>query len=96
MDLLRTEYDIQHHLVLSRRNVLHHALIRMIVSTLSTPEELLNLRKKDFRINKGKKMEYYTVKLIEKGKIRISPVDRRTFEIIRQCPLNHSGWARMK
>uniref|UniRef100_A0A7C2S3Y0 Uncharacterized protein n=1 Tax=Archaeoglobus fulgidus TaxID=2234 RepID=A0A7C2S3Y0_ARCFL len=86
MDLLRTEYDIQHHLVLSRRNVLHHALIRMIVSTLSTPEELLNLRKKDFRINKGKKMEYYTVKLIEKGKIRISPVDRRTFEIIRSMP----------
>lgn len=86
MDLLRTEYDIQHHLVLSKKNTLHHALIRMIVSTLSTPEELLNLRKRDFRFNKGKKLEYYTVKLSEKGKSRISPVDRKTFEIIQTMP----------
>lgn len=83
MDLLRTEYDIQHHLVLSKKNTLHHALIRMIVSTLSTPEELLNLRKRDFRFNKGKNLDYYTVKLSKKGKSRISPVDRKTFEIIQ-------------
>lgn len=86
MDLLRTEFDIQHHLVLSRKDTLHHALIRMIVSTLSTPEELTNLRKKDLRFNKGKNLDYYTVKLSEGGRSRISPVDKRTFEIIQTMP----------
>lgn len=86
MDLLRTEFDIQHHLVLSKKDPLHHALIRMIVSTLSTPEELINLRRKDFRFNKGKNLDYYTVKLSEGGRSRISPVDRRTFEIIQTMP----------
>lgn len=86
MDLLRTEFDIQHHLVLSRKNTAHHALIRMIVSTLSTPEELANLRKKDFRFKKGKNLSFYTVRLIEGGKSRISPVDRKTFEIMQTMP----------
>lgn len=86
MDLLRTEFDIQHHIVLSRRNPLHHALIRMIVSTLSTPEELANLRKKDFRLKKGKNLSYYTVRLVGGGKSRISPVDRKTFDIMQGMP----------
>lgn len=84
--MLRLEYDIQHHLVLSRRNLADHALIRMIVSTLSVPSELFNLRKRDFRVLKGKRFEYYTVKLSGDGKSRISPVDKRTFEIIQSLP----------
>jgi hypothetical protein len=82
MDLLRLEYDIQHHIVLSRKNVKEHALIRMIVSTLSTPEELFNLRKKDFRKIKGREFEFETVRLTSRGKSRISPVDKKTYEIV--------------
>lgn len=86
MDMLRREFDIQHHLVLSRKRIRDHALIRMIVSTLSSPEELLNVRKRDFRRVKGRKFDYFTVKLSEGGKSRISPVDRKTFEIIKSMP----------
>ena len=82
MNMLRLEYDIQHHVVLSRKNSKDHALIRMIVSTLSTPEELSNLNKKDFKKVKGRKLEFYTVKLNSSGKSRISPVDEKTYNLI--------------
>ncbi len=80
--MLRLEYDIQHHLVLSRKDTRNHALIRMIVATLSTPEELANVSKRDFRRVSGKEFEYYTVKLFSSGKSRISPVDERTYELV--------------
>jgi len=86
MDMLRIEYDIQHHLILSKKKRSDHALIRMIVSTLSTPSELFNLKKRDFRAFKGKNFDYYTVRLSESGRSRISPVDRKTFEIIQSMP----------
>jgi|Deesub1362A_J573_1020465.scaffolds.fasta_scaffold00301_36 hypothetical protein len=82
MQNLRLEYDIQHHIVLSRKNVLHHALIRTIVSTLSTPEELMNLRKKDLGRMKNGGEEFFTVKLRSAGKTRFAPLDKRTREII--------------
>ncbi len=80
-ELLRIEYDIQHLLILSKRNLRDHLVIRMIVATLSTSEELSNLRKKDFRKFKGKEYEFYTVRLKSAGKTRISPVDNKTYEI---------------
>ncbi|WP_202319721.1 hypothetical protein [Archaeoglobus neptunius] len=86
MDFLRVEFDIQHHLVLSKKNRRDHALIRMIVSTLSTPGELANLSKRDFRFKKTKSFDYYTVRLSEGGRSRISPVDRKTYEIIQSLP----------
>jgi hypothetical protein len=52
MDFLRLEFDIQHHLVMSRRNGYDHALIRLILSTLAEPEEIASLSKKDFRFKK--------------------------------------------
>ncbi len=82
MDLLRLEYDIQHHILLSRKNLRDHAIIRLIVATLSTPDELLNLKKKDFRKVKGKDFEFYTVKLKSARGVRISPVDEKTYKII--------------
>ncbi len=82
MDMLRVEFDIQHHLVLSRKNARDHALIRMIVATLSTADELINVRKRDFRRVSGKEFEYYTVRLQSGGRSRVSPVDEKTYELV--------------
>lgn len=79
--MLRIEYDVQHHLLLSRKNLRDHALIRMIISTLCTPEELLNITKKDFRIYRGKNYSFHVVQL--RGKlVRNSPVDKKTYQIV--------------
>ncbi len=86
MNMLRLEYDIQHHLVLSKRNPVDHALIRMIVSTLSTPAELSNLRKRDFRLVRGKDFDYYTVALSDGTTRRISPVDEKTYNLMLSLP----------
>ncbi|MEM4702450.1 MAG: hypothetical protein QXK77_03350 [Archaeoglobaceae archaeon] len=77
MDFLRLEYDIQHHLVLSRKNCYDHALIRLILSTLAEPVEIANLSKKDFKSKKGIFMVY-----LSGGKSRVSPVDEETFRMI--------------
>jgi len=86
MDFLRIEFDVQHHLITSRKNPEHHALIRMILATLCSKKELANLKKEDFKRKKGKDFEYYTVRLTENGKSRIVPVDKKTFEIIQSLP----------
>lgn len=86
MDMLRVEYDIQHHLILSKKKLSDHALVRMIIATLSTPTELSNIRKSDFKAKRGKKLDYFTVRLIEGGRSRISPVDRKTYEIVQLLP----------
>lgn len=76
MDLLRLEFDIQHHLVLSRRNNFDHALIRMILSTLANPSEIANLSKRDLRIQKG----VFVVHFIHS---RFSPIDEETFRLVK-------------
>lgn len=75
MDFLRLEFDIQHHLVMSRRNGYDHALIRLILSTLAEPEEIASLSKKDFRFKKG------LVTVCFKRN-RVSPIDGETFRLI--------------
>lgn len=77
MEMLRLEFDLQHHLVLSRKNTSDHALIRLILSTLATTAEITNLRKKDLR-HLGKK--YFVQFSGEKR--RISPLDEQTFKLI--------------
>lgn len=77
MDMLRLEYDLQHHLVLSRKNPNDHALIRLILSTLATSTEIINLNKKDMK----KKGDSYSIQLLGKRK-RISPLDEQTFNLI--------------
>ncbi|MCS7121986.1 MAG: hypothetical protein NZ895_05245 [Archaeoglobaceae archaeon] len=78
---LRLDYDLQHFLILSKKNIRDHAVIRMIISTLCSEEELIHVSKKDFRRMRGKS-EYYTVKF----KNRLSPVDKKTFEIVQKLP----------
>lgn len=81
MDLLRVEYDIRHILAVSRKNINEHALIRIIVSSLASKEEILNVTKRDFRKIERNGNEFYTVRL-KGGKTRIMPVDTKTYEII--------------
>ncbi|RLI76865.1 hypothetical protein DRP04_12200 [Archaeoglobales archaeon] len=82
MDMLRLEYDIQHHLVLSKRHLRDHALIRTIISTLSTSAELKNICKRDLRKVRGKNFEFHTIKLSSPSRTRISPIDQKTYEIL--------------
>lgn len=76
MNLLRLEFDIQHHLVLSRKNDFDHALIRLILSTLANPFEIASLNKKDFRVSKG----VFTVRFAQG---RLSPIDEETFRLVK-------------
>ncbi len=80
--MLRLEYDIQHHLVLSRNNPKDHAVIRLIVATLSTPEEIVNFRKKDLRVFSGKQFTFKVIKLRSGRKSRLSPLDDKTYNIL--------------
>ncbi|MFN3384190.1 MAG: hypothetical protein ACK401_04780 [Archaeoglobaceae archaeon] len=75
MDMLRLEFDIQHHLVLSKRNFFDHALIRVILSTLASPYEIANLSKKDLRMI-GKN---FAVRFAHG---RFSPIDEETFKLV--------------
>ncbi|MDK2796176.1 MAG: hypothetical protein PWQ22_273 [Archaeoglobaceae archaeon] len=79
MEMLRLEFDLQHHLVLSRKNASDHALIRLILSTLATTAEIANLSKRDLR-RSGKR---YFVQLFGE-KCRISPLDEQTFKLISE------------
>lgn len=76
MDMLRLEFDLQHHLILSKRNNFDHALIRLILSTIATPYEIANLSKKDLKVSKGS----FTVHFIHG---RFSPIDEETFRIVK-------------
>lgn len=77
MEMLRLEFDLQHHLVLSRKNLNDHALIRLILSTLATTMEIANLSKTDLK----KKGKTCTVQLLGE-KRRVSPLDEHTFNLI--------------
>lgn len=77
MKMLKLEYDLQHHLILSRRNLTDHLIIRLILSALATPKEIANLSRRDLK-QKGKK---YSVQLLGEKK-RISPLDEQTFTFL--------------
>ncbi|MCS7143930.1 MAG: hypothetical protein NZ879_02790 [Archaeoglobaceae archaeon] len=77
MEMLRLEFDLQHHLVLSRKSPKDHALIRLILSTLATSKEIENLTKKDIK----KKGNSYSIQLLGEKK-RSSPLDEETFNLI--------------
>lgn len=75
MDLLRLEFDLQHHLVLSKKKDFDHALIRLVLSTLATPHEIASLNKRDLRVSKGT----FTVRFHG----RSSPIDEETFRLVK-------------
>lgn len=79
MEMLRLEFDLQHHLVLSKKNPKDHALIRLILSTLATSLEIMNLNKKDLK----KRGEFCSVHLLGDRR-RFSPLDKETFQLIHE------------
>ncbi len=81
-ELMRLDFDIHHISVMSRRSKLHHGMVRLVISTLATPEEIENLVKKDVRKNRTGRM--YSVKLTSAGKSRMAFIDDRTHRILME------------
>ncbi len=78
--LMRLDFDIHHISVMSRKNISHHALVRLIISTLATVEELENLIKKDVR--KKSSNGLHSVVLRRGGKSRIAYIDELTYKVL--------------
>ena len=90
-DFIQLEEDIQQIAVLSRRTPEEHALIRLILSTLATPDELENLVKRDIRKFERDGLSYYSVRLTSSGKTRIAPIDATTYAILMEISKDKSG-----
>ena len=91
MDLLQLEFDIRYINAVSRKVLEEHALVRLIISALATPDELQNLVKRDFRVMNRNGETVYTVKLTSAGKSRIAPIDERTYEIVMDVCKDKGG-----
>jgi len=79
-ELLIKEFDIRYINAVSRKDLKEHAMIRLIISSLATHEEIYNLTKNDIRSFNGIK----TVKLNNGRKTRVAPIDSRTFEVLME------------
>ncbi len=95
MDLLQLEFDIRYINAVSRKVPEEHALIRLIISALATPNELENLVKRDFRVINRNGESVYTVRLISGGRSRVAPIDEKTYKIIMEICRNKSGKQRV-
>lgn len=84
--LLQLEFNIQHINVVSRKNIKEHAAIRLIISSLATSEEIQNLRTE----NIGTESKKHTISLISSGKIRIAPIDEKTYAVLIEVTKNMS------
>ncbi len=76
--LLEIEFYLNYITVASRRVDKEHCIIRLILSTLATPEEIGNLTKRDLRGGK-----FYSVRFFSRGKSRVSPIDEKTFNLLK-------------
>ncbi len=81
-ELMRLDFDIHHISVMSRKSKLHHGMVRLVISTLATPEEIENLVKRDIRKNRSGRM--YSVRLTRAGKSRIAFIDDRTHDVLME------------
>ncbi len=94
-DLVQLEEDIQQIAVLSRKVPEEHALIRLILSTLATAEELENLVKRDIRKFEKDGLSYYSVRLTSAGRTRIVPIDAVTYAILMDLTKSKGGKQRV-
>jgi len=78
--LLKLEFDINYINVVSRKNLNEHAVIRLIISSLATPQEIKNFTENDIRGDKNN----FTVKLNSGKRVRKSPVDEKTYKILKK------------
>lgn len=81
-ELLVKEFDIRYINAVSRKNLKEHAMIRLIVSSLATHEEIYNLTKNDIRKTK--------IRLNNGRRTRIVPIDNRTFDILMKISKDKS------
>ncbi|RLI74524.1 hypothetical protein DRP04_14580, partial [Archaeoglobales archaeon] len=93
--LLQLEFDIRYINAVSRKVLEEHALVRLIISALATPDELQNLVKRDFRVMNRNGETIYTVKLTSAGRSRIAPIDERTYEIVMDICKNKGSRQRV-
>ena len=85
-ELLVKEFDIRYINAVSRKNLKEHAMIRLIISALATPEEIANVTRGDIiAVN-----NVYTVKLNNGRKTRISPIDAKTYEVLLEVSKDKS------
>jgi len=83
--LLKLEFDINYINVVSRRNPNEHAVIRLIISPLATPQEIRNFKESDLE----KKGKDFKIRLNSGSRIRISPVDEKTYKILRKVSVKN-------
>ncbi len=84
-ELLVKEFDIRYINAVSRKNLKEHAMIRLIISSLATHEEIYNLTKNDIR-----KTKIRTVRLNNGRRTRIVPIDNRTFDVLMKISKDKS------
>jgi hypothetical protein len=94
-DFIQLEEDIQQIAVLSRKVPEEHALIRLILSTLATADELENLVKRDIRKLEKDGLSYYYVRLTSAGRTRTVPIDAATYAVLMEISKNKSGRQRV-
>jgi len=85
-ELLVKEFDIRYINAVSRKDLKEHAMIRLIISALATPEEIANVTRGDVRAVNN----VYTVKLNNGRKTRISPIDAKTYEVLLEVSKDKS------
>jgi len=79
-ELLRTEFDIHCINVISGKSIKEHAVVRLLVSTLASADEIINLRKSDLKIKGNEQIIRLTS--IKGSKSRLSPIDNKTYKIL--------------
>ncbi|AGK60700.1 hypothetical protein Asulf_00682 [Archaeoglobus sulfaticallidus PM70-1] len=85
--LLRTEFNINYINVASRKNEVEHCIVRLIISTLATPAEIAGITKKDIR----RYRDFHTVRLRSGRKVRVSPLDKRTYDLLTRISADKSS-----
>ncbi len=84
MKLVEVEEELQHMCIASRVNKRDHTLIRFILSTFPSYEEIANVTKRDVR----KKDSIFYVLLKKAQKIRKVPIDPRTYFLLSEISKN--------
>jgi|Deesub1362A_J573_1020465.scaffolds.fasta_scaffold00619_20 hypothetical protein len=90
-ELLRTEFDINYIAVVSRKEEIGHCIIRLILASLASPEEIRSVTKRGLRAYRKNNERFYTVKFYSKGKVRIFPVDEKTYWLINKIGEEYSS-----
>ncbi len=83
-NLVELEEDLQYINVASSRNKKEHGLIRLILSCMADAEEISNLTPRDLAEKKLENATFHYVYLRKGREVRKSPVDERTYCILKE------------